>query len=49
MVRVFANGGFNPWLDHTKDSKKWYLIPPCLTLSNIRYGLSVSGPIKGKE
>ena len=24
-------------LRHIKDSKKWYLIPPCLTLSIIRY------------
>ena len=23
---------------HTKDFKKWYLMPPCLTLSIIRYG-----------
>ena len=27
--------GFNPWLSHTKE--KWYLIPPFLTLRNIRY------------
>ena len=27
--------GFNPRLSHTKDSKKWYLMPPCLTLSVI--------------
>ena len=24
---------FNPRSSHTKDFKKWYLIPPCLTLS----------------
>ena len=23
--------GFNLMSSHTKDSKKWYLIPPCLT------------------
>ena len=28
--------GFNPRSSHTKDSKKWYLMPPCLTLSIIR-------------
>ena len=28
--------GFNPRSRHTKDSKKWYLIPPCLALSIIR-------------
>ncbi len=32
--------GFNPRSRHTKDLKKWYLIPTCLTLSIIR--------IKGK-
>ena len=29
--------------------KKWYLMPPCLTLSIIRYGSRVSGAIQGKE
>ena len=33
--------GFNPRLCHTKDLKKWYLIPPCLTLNIIRYVLRV--------
>ena len=33
--------GFNPRSSHTKDSKKWYLMPPCLTLS-IKVG------VKGK-
>ena len=28
--------GFNPWSSHTKDSKKWYLMLPSLTLSTIR-------------
>ena len=34
---------------HTKDFKKCYLIPPCLTLSNIRYVSKVkwSNPGKG--
>ena len=36
---------FNPRLGHTKDSKKWYLIPLCVTLSIIR----VSGAIQGKK
>ena len=29
--------------------KKWYLMPPCLTLSIIKYGSRVSGAIHGKE
>ena len=29
--------GVQSWSSHTKDSKKWYLMPPCLTLSIIRY------------
>ena len=41
MGRVFANGpgelGSIPGRVIQKDFKKWYLIPPCLTLSNIRY------------
>ena len=41
--------GFNPRSRHTKDFKKWYLIPPCLTLSNIRYVSRIkwSNPGKG--
>ena len=41
--------GFNPRSSQTKNSKKWYLIPPCLTLSIIRYGSGVkwSNPGKG--
>ena len=36
MVRVFANGPeFNLRMIHTKDSKKWYVMPPCLPLSFI--------------
>ena len=42
---MFANGpggqGFNPWSSHTKDSKKWFLMPPCLALSTIRKGSRV--------
>ena len=45
-VRVFANqlGDLGSITGQVipKDSKKWYLMPPCLTLSIIRYG------IKGK-
>ena len=29
--------------------KKWYLIPPCLALSNIRYKTTVSGAIQRKK
>ena len=53
MVRVFASGpgdlGSCPRSSHTKDSKKWYLIPPCLILSIIRYGSRVKcrNPRKG--
>ena len=51
MVRIFANGPRRQWfrLSHTKDSKNWYLIPSCLTLSIIRYGsrLKWSNPGKG--
>ena len=32
--------GFNSRSHHTKDFKKWYLIPPCLALSDIRYVLT---------
>ena len=41
--------GFNPRLSHTKDSKIWYLMLPCLTLSIIRYGSrrKWSNPRKG--
>ena len=43
--RVFANGpgdlGSIPGRVIPKDSKKWYLMPPCLTLSIIRYGSRV--------
>ena len=42
--------GFNPRSSHTKNFKeKWYLIPPCLTLSIIKYISRVkwSNPGKG--
>ena len=41
--------GLNPRSSHAKDLKKWYLIPPCLTLSIIRYVSRVkcSNPGKG--
>ena len=35
--------GFHPRSSHTKDQKKWYLMPPGLTLSIIRYGSRVKG------
>ena len=52
-VRVFANGpgdlGSIPGRVIPKTQKKWYLMPPCLTLSIIRYGSRVkwSNPGKG--
>ena len=43
-VRVFANGR-ETWVQSQVESyqrlKKWYLMPPCLTLSIIRYGSRV--------
>ena len=52
MVRVFANGlgdlGSISRLSHTKKLKKWYLMPPCLTLSIIRYGSRVKWRNPGK-
>ena len=44
MVRVFANGSGS----HTKESKKWYLMPPYLTLSIIKYGSRVKWVNPGK-
>ena len=52
MVRVFANGpgdrGSVPGQVIPK-TQKWYLMPPCLTLSIIRYGsrVKLSNPGKG--
>ena len=54
MVRVFTNGP-ETWVQSQVTSyqrlKKWYLMPPCLTLSIIRYGSSVKGsnPRKGVD
>ena len=52
MVRVFANGpgDLGSILGRViPKTQKWYLIPPCLTLSIIRYGSRVkwSNPGKG--
>ena len=41
--------GFNSRSSHTKDFKKWYLIPPWLTLSIIRYVLRVKWSNPGKR
>ena len=52
MGRVFTNGlgdwGLIPGQDIPK-TQKWYMMPPCLTLSIIRYGSRVkwSNPRKG--
>ena len=40
--------GWLPMARETKDSKKWYLTPPCLTLSIIRYVLRVKWSNPGK-
>ena len=51
-VRVFANGpgdlGSIPGRVIPK-TLKWYLIPPCLTLSIIRYGSRVKWSNPGME
>ena len=52
MVRVIANGlgegGLIP--DRViQNLKKWYCLPPFLTLSIIMYGSRVSGAIQGKD
>ena len=53
MVRVFAHGlgdlGSIPEAESYQRLKKWYLIPPCLTLSIISYGSRVKWSIPGKE
>ena len=52
MVRVFVNGlgeqGSIPGRVIPK-AQKWYLMPPCLTLSIIRYGSRVKWSNPGKE
>ena len=49
---VFTNGlgdlGSISRSSHTKDSKKWYLMPPCLTFSIIRYRSRVKWRNPGK-
>ena len=48
MVRVFTNGreDWNSIPDQViPKTQKWYLMPPCLTLSIIKYGSRVSGAI----
>ena len=47
MVRLFANGARHR--DPNQRLKKWYLMPPCLTLSIIKYGSRISGAIQVKE
>ena len=32
-----------------RKTQKWYLMPPCITLSNIKYGSRPSGEIQRKE
>ena len=36
VCQRFRRLGFNPRSSHTKNSKKWYLMLPCLALSIIR-------------
>ena len=52
MSRVFTNGledlGSIPGWVIPKTQKKWYLMPPCLTLSNIRYRSRVKWSNLGK-
>ena len=48
MVRVFANGPGDLGSIPGQVIPKWYLMPPCLTLSIIRYGLRVKWNNPGK-
>ena len=55
MVRVFANAivretGVQSQVESYQRVKKWYLMPPCLTLCIIRYGSKVklSNPRKAE-
>ena len=51
MVRVFANGSGDRGSIQGRvipKTQKWYLSPPCLTLSIIRYGSRVSRAILGE-
>ena len=50
--RVFTNGLGDQGsiqVESYQRLKKWYLMPPCLTFSIIRYRSRVSGAIRGKE
>ena len=47
IVRAFANGPED--LGSIQRFKKWYLIPPCLTLSIIRYRSNVKWSNPGKR
>ena len=38
VCQWFGRLGFNLRMSHTKDSKEWYLMPPYLTFSIMRYG-----------
>ena len=52
MVSVFVNGlgdGVQSLAESYQSLKNRYLMPPCLTLSIIRYGSRVSEAIQGKE
>ena len=51
MVRVFTNGPgelVQSLVESYQRLKKWYLMHPCLTLSNIRYGSRVKWSHPGK-
>ena len=41
--------GFNTRSSHTKDSKNWYLMMPCLALSIIKWGSKVKWSNPGNE
>ena len=43
-----GRSGFNPKIESYQRLKKWYLMPPCLTLSIIRYGSRVKWSNSGK-
>ena len=46
-TRVFANGPGD--LGSIQSLKKWYLMPPCLIISNIKYGSRAKWSNPGKE
>ena len=52
MSRVFGIGpgdGVQSQVESYQRPQKWYLMPPCLTLSIIRYGSRVKWTYPGKE